>query len=95
MEGYKCANEIPIGNRLRGASTPATSADCYMIAICGLPGAGKTTYAKKYSAENPHLKFNILGTSAFLDKMKVNGLPRRNYLLDYYTGRYVENSLIL
>jgi heterogeneous nuclear ribonucleoprotein U-like protein 1 len=93
-EGYEWASEIPLGNRLPGASRPATMAECHMIAMCGLPGTGKTTWAYQFSAENPHLKFNILGTSAFLDKMKVNGLPRRNYLLDYYTGRYVENSLI-
>jgi heterogeneous nuclear ribonucleoprotein U-like protein 1 len=55
-----------------------------------LPYAGKTTWANKFSAENPDLKFNILGINAVLDKMKVNVLPRRNY----YTGRYVENSLI-
>jgi heterogeneous nuclear ribonucleoprotein U-like protein 1 len=54
-----------------------------MIMMCGLPGAGKTTWANKFSSENPDRKFNILGTNAFLDKMKVNGLPRRKN----YSGR--------
>jgi heterogeneous nuclear ribonucleoprotein U-like protein 1 len=80
------ASKIPLENRLRGASRPATRADCQMIMMCGLPCAGKTTWANKFSAQNPDLKFTILGTNALLDKMKVNG---------YYTGRYVKNSLIL
>jgi heterogeneous nuclear ribonucleoprotein U-like protein 1 len=90
-EGYKWANEIPLGNRLRGALAPPTMGDCQIIMMCGLPGAGKTTWANQFSAENPHLKINILGTSAILGKMTVNGLPRRNY----YTRRCVENSINL
>ena len=54
-----------------------------MIMMCGLPGAGKTTWANKYKLDNAEHKFNILGTNAFLDKMRVNGLARRNN----YTGR--------
>lgn len=87
MEGYEWASKIPVAARIRGALTPATRADCQMIMMCGLPGAGKTTWANKYSAENPDRKFNILGTNAFLDKMKVNGLPRRKN----YSGRYDAN----
>ncbi|KAI9565446.1 hypothetical protein GHT06_009238 [Daphnia sinensis] len=84
MEGYEWASKIPVESRIRGARTPATRADCQMIMMCGLPGAGKTTWANKYSIENPDRKFNILGTNAFLDKMKVNGLPRRKN----YSGRW-------
>ena len=85
IEGYEWASKIPVESRVRGAVTPATRADCQMIMMCGLPGAGKTTWANKFSAENPDQKFNILGTNAFLDKMKVNGLPRRKN----YSGRFV------
>lgn len=84
MEGYEWASKIPVESRVRGALTPATRADCQMIMMCGLPGAGKTTWANKFSVENPDRKFNILGTNAFLDKMKVNGLPRRKN----YSGRW-------
>jgi heterogeneous nuclear ribonucleoprotein U-like protein 1 len=54
--------------------------------MCGLPYAGKTTYANKFSMENPDRKFNVLGTNAILEKMKLNGL---------YSERYVKNILIL
>jgi len=39
--------------------------------MVGLPGAGKTTWAIKYAGENPDKKYNILGTNAIMDKMKV------------------------
>jgi heterogeneous nuclear ribonucleoprotein U-like protein 1 len=90
-EGYEWASEIPLDKRLRGAIAPSTRAECQIIAMCGLPYAGKTTYANKFSMENPDRKFNVLGTNAILEKMKLNGLPRRKT----YTGKkYVKISLI-
>jgi len=51
--------------------------------MCGLPGSGKTTWANKFTKENADRKFNVIGTNAFLEKMKVNGLARRKN----YSGR--------
>lgn len=83
QEGYEWASKVPLESRVRGAVAPSARVECQMIMMCGLPGAGKTTWANKFSAENPDKKFNILGTNAFLEKMKVNGLPRRKN----YSGR--------
>lgn len=39
--------------------------------MVGLPAAGKTTWAVKHAAANPSKKYNILGTNAIMDKMRV------------------------
>lgn len=39
--------------------------------MIGLPGSGKTTWAMKYAAEHKDKMYNILGTNALIDKMKV------------------------
>lgn len=40
--------------------------------MVGLPGSGKTTWASKHSEQHPEKRFNILGTNAIMEKMKVN-----------------------
>ena len=48
--------------------------------MIGLPGAGKTYWAVNHQRQNPTKKYNILGTNSLLERMKVQGLPRkRNY----------------
>lgn len=39
--------------------------------MVGLPACGKTSWAIKYAQSNPEKKYNILGTNAIMDKMKV------------------------
>lgn len=39
--------------------------------MVGLPACGKTTWASKHAESNPDKKYNILGTNAIMDKMKV------------------------
>lgn len=43
--------------------------------MVGLPAAGKTTWAIKHAASNPSKKYNILGTNAIMDKMRVRMAP--------------------
>ncbi|NWZ99967.1 HNRL1 protein, partial [Nesospiza acunhae] len=64
----------------RGTGGPRSKAECEMLMMVGLPAAGKTTWAVKHAAANPGKKYNILGTNAIMDRMRVMGLRRqRNY----------------
>lgn len=46
-----------------------------ILMMVGLPAAGKTTWAIKHAASNPSKKYNILGTNAIMDKMRVRAAP--------------------
>ena len=55
-----------------------------MIMIVGLPGAGKTTWGMNMQKNHPEKRYNIIGTDTLIEKMRVNGLPRRRN----YHGRW-------
>ncbi|XP_043238720.1 heterogeneous nuclear ribonucleoprotein U-like protein 1 isoform X1 [Amphibalanus amphitrite] len=84
LPDYQFCQAAPEENRVRGTVGPSQRSDCTMIMMVGLPGCGKTTWANKYTAENPDLKVNILGTNCLIDRMKVMGLPRKKN----YHGRW-------
>ncbi|XP_037533652.1 heterogeneous nuclear ribonucleoprotein U-like protein 1 [Nematolebias whitei] len=79
-EGYTFIHNLPMEEKIRGTKGPANKSDCEILMMVGLPACGKTTWAMKHAVENPEKKYNILGTNAIMDKMKVMGLRRqRNY----------------
>ena len=43
-----------------------------MIMLIGLPASGKTTWASKHVEENLEKRYNVIGTSTLVDRMKVN-----------------------
>jgi len=51
-----------------------------MIMLIGLPGSGKTTWVNKHVEENPDKRYNVIGTSVLLERMKVNGEPRKKHM---------------
>ncbi|XP_006627593.1 heterogeneous nuclear ribonucleoprotein U-like protein 1 isoform X3 [Lepisosteus oculatus] len=79
-EGYSLIQSVPLEDRVRGTVGPSSKSECEILMLVGLPAAGKTTWAMKHAEENPEKKYNILGTNAIMEKMKVMGLRRqRNY----------------
>ncbi|KAG5453337.1 Heteroproteinous nuclear ribonucleoprotein U-like protein 1 [Clonorchis sinensis] len=77
---WQLLNNINIASRVHGRMPPASKAECEVLMMMGLPGAGKTYYADHLRADNREMQYNVLGTNLILDKMKVMGLARqRNY----------------
>ncbi|XP_060113559.1 heterogeneous nuclear ribonucleoprotein U-like protein 1 [Heteronotia binoei] len=78
--GFTFIQHLPLSERVRGTVGPKNKGECEILMMVGLPAAGKTTWAIKHAAANPGKKYNILGTNAIMDKMRVMGLRRqRNY----------------
>uniref|UniRef100_A0A8D3BEX1 Uncharacterized protein n=1 Tax=Scophthalmus maximus TaxID=52904 RepID=A0A8D3BEX1_SCOMX len=83
-EGYTYIHNLDMEDKIRGTKGPASKSDCEILMMVGLPACGKTTWAIKHAETNPEKKYNILGTNAIMDKMKVMGLRRQKN----YAGRW-------
>ncbi|KAK7072065.1 hypothetical protein SK128_007421 [Halocaridina rubra] len=81
---YTFVGQVPLLERTMGSQGPATRQDSEALMMIGLPACGKTTWVEKYCKEHLDKKFYVLGTNFLIDKMKVNGLPRKGN----YHGRW-------
>uniref|UniRef100_A0A671RNI0 Heterogeneous nuclear ribonucleoprotein U-like protein 1 n=1 Tax=Sinocyclocheilus anshuiensis TaxID=1608454 RepID=A0A671RNI0_9TELE len=76
QDGYTFIGAVNIENRVRGTVGPTNKSDFEVLMMVGLPACGKTTWATKHAKMNPEKKYNILGTNAIMENMKVGS---RNY----------------
>ncbi|XP_068677386.1 heterogeneous nuclear ribonucleoprotein U-like protein 1 isoform X2 [Montipora foliosa] len=80
LQGFSLLSRLPSQLLERGSVGPSSREQCEIIMMVGLSGCGKTFWAERYAKDHPDKKFNILGTNAIMDRMKVMGLMReRNY----------------
>uniref|UniRef100_A0A3B4AQA2 B30.2/SPRY domain-containing protein n=1 Tax=Periophthalmus magnuspinnatus TaxID=409849 RepID=A0A3B4AQA2_9GOBI len=70
-EGYTYIDKINLEDKIRGTKGPDSKAECEILLMVGLPACGKTTWAMKHAEAYPEKKYNVLGTNAIMDKMKV------------------------
>ncbi|XP_072933923.1 uncharacterized protein [Epargyreus clarus] len=67
-----------------GPVRPETLADCEVILMVGMPGAGKTHWAQRHAAAHPQRRYNLLSTAAVFHNMQVDCKPFRTH----YEGRW-------
>lgn len=55
-----------------GPRRPESRKDCEVILMIGLPGTGKTYWARNWVKEHPEKRYNAFGVQFLLEKMKVS-----------------------
>ncbi|NWY08442.1 HNRL2 protein, partial [Nothoprocta ornata] len=73
--GFVFVHAVPPAERVRTPLPPRTTEECEVLLMVGLPGSGKTQWARKHTEENREKRYNILGTETVLQQMRV-GAPR-------------------
>ncbi|XP_066575172.1 heterogeneous nuclear ribonucleoprotein U-like protein 2 isoform X2 [Amia ocellicauda] len=69
--GYTALASLAPQERIRAPLPPKSKQDCEVLLMVGMPGAGKTHWARSHMTQNPERRYNLLGTRTVLDCMKV------------------------
>ncbi|KZC11819.1 Heterogeneous nuclear ribonucleoprotein U-like protein 1 [Dufourea novaeangliae] len=77
LDDYTSIGQIDSQHKIPGPRRPDKKEECEVIMMCGLPGCGKTTWAIKHAAEQPHKMYNILGLGSLIDKIKDSDLSHK------------------
>merc|ERR1712115_188278 len=76
---YVKVGAVEAEKREGGSPRIASRDQCEMIMMIGLPASGKTTWVDKHVAENPDKQYNVISTTTMINKMTVNGEPRKGH----------------
>ena len=81
LEGtYIKAGVVSDDARTKGNGRIKKREDCEMITMIGLPASGKVTWREKHLAENLEEQFTVTATTTGINKITMNGEPRRRML---------------
>merc|ERR1740123_2040856 len=81
---YIKAGSVAMEQRVRGSARIASREECELVMMVGLPASGKTTWVEKHVADNPEKQYNVISTTTMINKMTVNGEPRKKH----HTGKW-------
>ncbi len=79
LSGHELAGRVATSERVRGTERIEKREDCEMILLVGLPAAGKTTWAHRHREADPEKRYYVIGTNALVERMKVDGEPRKKH----------------
>jgi len=76
---YVKVGAVEAEKREGGSPRIASRDQCEMIMMIGLPASGKTTWVDKHVSENKDKQYNVISTTTMINKMTVNGEPRKKH----------------
>jgi heterogeneous nuclear ribonucleoprotein U-like protein 1 len=68
---FKLIQKLAFEQRVFNGTRLLEKSECEAVFLIGLPGVGKTRWAKEYLRKNPGKSFSIIGFSTVLEKMRV------------------------
>nr|XP_046261281.1 heterogeneous nuclear ribonucleoprotein U-like protein 2 [Scatophagus argus] len=71
--GFMPLAALPAGQRVRGTLAPALKAQCEVLLMVGLPGSGKSHWARTHMKQHPEKQYRLLGTEELLACMISGG----------------------
>lgn len=77
--GFTPLVALPAGQTVRSRPAPTATSDCEVVLMVGLPGSGKTFWARAHMTQHPGKRFQLLGTEELLACM-ISGGRREDML---------------
>ncbi|XP_019718928.1 heterogeneous nuclear ribonucleoprotein U-like protein 2 isoform X2 [Hippocampus comes] len=85
--GFTTLVALPAMLRHRNASAPSSRAQSEVLLMVGLPGSGKSHWAKAHIQQHPEKNYKLLGTEELLSCMMCNTLfSAQRYKLQLFSG---------
>ncbi|CAB1413626.1 unnamed protein product [Pleuronectes platessa] len=64
--GFTPLAALPAGQRVRSTLGPSSRAQCEVLLMMGLPGSGKSHWARSHMKQHPEKRYRLLGTEELL-----------------------------